>query len=52
MITTFAFSQVLTELMVEVRSDSGNASYSISYSLGERSLILQDGVLSSAILKK
>lgn len=52
MLTNFAFSQSFSELMVEVRSPDHNGSYSISYSVGERSLVLQDGVLSSAIIKK
>jgi hypothetical protein len=38
--------------MISVESKDENSSYSISYSMGQRSLILLDGVLSSASLKK
>lgn len=52
MLANYAFSQAFSELIVEVRDADGNCSYSISYSSGERSLMLQDGVLTSALLKK
>lgn len=51
MYTNYALTQAFCEFVVEVADTEQNSSYSISYSLGQRSLVLTDGVLTSALLK-
>ena len=49
--SNMALSSVFSELIVEVTDSAYNCSYSVSYTLGDRSLYIQDGILTSGVLR-
>lgn len=50
-ISNTALSIVFSELIIEVTDNDFNCAYSISYTLGQRNLYIQDGILTSGTLR-
>ena len=50
-VSNTALSSVFSELIIEIEDNKYNCSFSISYTLGQRMLLVQDGTLTSGVIR-